>query len=111
MAQQGRPLRTQEIDKWKRQNPLRIWRLQQGMTHTEAAATIGIAKSTWTNYEWGLKLPKTPIVRIWSANMKTYVCKKWQDAFTNRTNVTYEAMVSWFNRKPGAEAWTDSGNS
>lgn len=99
----GRPVHSKAMMEWKRACPLRLWRLKENLSRTEAAATIGIAANTYSFYEWGLKFPKNKKVRIWSADLKTFVTHHWDKLIVMHTNVTYEAMEKWHRRKPKTE--------
>lgn len=96
----GRPKHSPIMQRWKEKNPLRLWRKNNQFTHTQAAAELGISVQTWYAYEWGLSLPKTDIIRVWSHTLKTYVTHKWDSYIGSRTNVMYADMVRWHKNKP-----------
>jgi hypothetical protein len=88
------------MQKWRKASPLRLWRLKEDLSYTEAAATIGCAAQTYSSYEWGWKFPKNKKVRIWNAGLSTFVTHRWDDLIVRHTNVTYEQMAAWHRRKP-----------
>lgn len=56
------PGATITYDEWVEQNPLRIWRLANGVSQFSAAVSLGVTPNAVSGYEHGRMQPRTEVL-------------------------------------------------